>query len=167
MPRFNFKAYLRKTSSTEFNSLHDLHPQTDWEEKHTGEQSPEPVTEMSDGNVFASLESTATPEIGPQLPYEFDALSYDDSAIGSIGEMMDDSSIDYDNLSVDTCTSPEPKGQGCRNLDNTQEKTFEHQMSHYSPEVNQSAVVNLSNRESVTTPAAEPRKKTIKTGNFI
>jgi hypothetical protein len=164
MPRFNFKAYLRKTSSTEFSSLHDHHPQAEWEEKHA-EQSPEPVTETSDGNALASLESTATPEIGPQLPYEYDALSYDDSAIGSIGEMMDDSSIDYDNVSVDTCTSPEPKGQGGRNLDNSQEKKFEDQNSHYSPEANQSAVVNISIRESVTTPAAEPR--TIKTGNII
>lgn len=167
MPRFNFKAYLRKNSSTEFSSLHDLHPQTEWEEKHAGEQSPEPVTETSDGNALASLKSTATPEIGPQLPYEYDALSYDDSAIGSIGEMMDDSSIDYDNLSVDTCISQEAKGQGCRNLDNTQEKKFEHQNSYYSPETNQSAVVNISIIESVTTSSAEPRKKTTKTGNII
>ena len=150
MPRFNFKAYLRKTSSTEFSSLRDLHPQAEWEEKHA-EQSPDPVTETSDGNALASLESTATPEIGPQLPYEYDALSYDDSAIGSIGEMMDDSSIDDDNLSVD----------------NIQEKKFEHQNSHYSSEANQSAVVNISIRESVITRAAEPREKTIKTGNII
>ena len=147
MPRFNFKAYLRKTSSTEFSSLRDLHPQAEWEEKHA-EQSPDPVTETSDGNALASLESTATPEIGPQLPYEYDALSYDDSAIGSIGEMMDDSSIDDDNLSVD----------------NIQEKKFEHQNSS---EANQSAVVNISIRESVITRAAEPREKTIKTGNII
>jgi hypothetical protein len=95
MPRFNFKSFVRKNSLTEFSSINDLQPQTEWEEKHASKRSPVSATETL-------LESTRIPEIGSQLP-SFNESSYIDSSYddSSVFE-RDDSLTENGTLSGDT-----------------------------------------------------------------